>query len=62
MRDPVHPSLMNRHAIREARRERIPIEMISQTYDDPDDMRVSEHDELREIRSRWYGLRCRGGG
>ncbi len=55
MRDPFHPSLMSRHAIREARRERIPIEMISLTYDDPDDVRVSEHDELREIRSRWFG-------
>ncbi len=39
----------------EARRERIAIAMISQTYDDPDDVRLSEHDELREIRSRWFG-------
>ena len=49
------PSLMSRHAVREALRERIPIEMIMQTYEDPDTRRPSEHDELREIRTRWFG-------
>lgn len=49
------PELMSRHASREARRENIPIEMIASTYDDPDATRESEHDELREIRSRWFG-------
>ena len=24
-------------------------------YDDPDERRPSEHDELREVRSRWFG-------
>lgn len=46
---------MSRHAIREARRERIPTEMIALAYDDPDVKRSSEHDELREIRTRWFG-------
>jgi hypothetical protein len=46
---------MSRHAVREAQRERIPIEMIRQTYDMPDRTRPSEHDELREVRTRWFG-------
>jgi hypothetical protein len=46
---------MSRHAWREARREKIPFEMISATYDDPDARRPSTHDELREIRTRWFG-------
>ncbi len=29
--------------------------MIALTYDDADDVRQSDHDELREIRSRWFG-------
>ncbi len=49
------PDLLSRHAIREAQRERIPIEMIANAYDDPDSTRQSEHDELREIRTRWFG-------
>ena len=48
------PSLMSRHALREARRERIPLDMIRLTYDEPDSVRPSEHDELREIRTRWF--------
>jgi len=47
--------LLSRHAVREARRERIPIEMIANAYDDPDSTRESEHDELRQIRMRWIG-------
>ena len=42
------------HALREARRERITLEMIRLTYEDPDSIRPSEHDELREIRTRWF--------
>ncbi len=49
------PQLMSRHAWREARREKIPIEMIELAYNDPDEIRPSSHDELREIRSRWFG-------
>jgi hypothetical protein len=49
------PSLLSRHARREASRERISLDMIKQTYEDPDDMRPSDHDELREIRTRWFG-------
>lgn len=45
---------MSGHATREARRERNPVEMIRLTYDDPDSVRRSEHDELREIRTRWF--------
>jgi len=29
--------------------------MVGQTYNDHDDTRPSEHDELREIRTRWFG-------
>ena len=29
--------------------------MIAATYDDPDMRRPSMHDELREIRTRWFG-------
>jgi hypothetical protein len=47
--------LVSRHAWREARREKISIEMIAQTYDDPDDSRPSEHDERREVWTRWLG-------
>lgn len=31
------------------------MEMIRATYDEPDVVRPSDHDELREIRSRWLG-------
>lgn len=48
------PSLMSPHATREARRERITLEMVRLTYEDPDSVRPSEHDELREIRTRWF--------
>ena len=47
-------SRMSPHALREARRERITLEMIRLTYEDPDSIRLSEHDELREIRTRWF--------
>ena len=47
--------LMSRHAWAEARHEKISVEMISQTYDDPDDRRTSAHDVWREIRTRWFG-------
>lgn len=48
------PGLMSRHAVAEARRERISIEMIRLTYEEPDSIRPSDHDELREIRTRWF--------
>ena len=50
-----HPSRLSRHAIREARRERISLAMIAGAYDDPDAVRPSDHDDLREVRSRWFG-------
>ena len=49
------PGLMSRHAWQEAHHEKISIEMIRAAYDDPDEIRPSEHDEIREIRSRWFG-------
>lgn len=45
---------MSRHVTREARRQRIPLEMIKLTYEDPGSVRPSDHDELREIRTRWF--------
>ena len=53
--DKFDPGLMSRHAVREAERERIPIDMIAQAYEDPDDTRLSDDDEMREIRTRWFG-------
>jgi hypothetical protein len=29
--------------------------MIEETYNDPDARRPSAHDDLREIRTRWFG-------
>jgi hypothetical protein len=29
--------------------------MIGLAYDDPDDVHPSDHDGLREVRSRWFG-------
>ena len=55
MSDSFSPDLMSRHAERGARREKIPLEMIRQTYEDPDTSRPSDDDELREIRTRWFG-------
>jgi hypothetical protein len=37
------------------RREKIPVEMVLRTCDDPDERRASDHDDLREIRTRWFG-------
>ena len=55
MTDGFDPGKMSRHAIREARRERISMAMIALAYDDPDATRRSDRDELREVRSRWFG-------
>jgi hypothetical protein len=55
MLDRFHPDRLSRHAIRGARREQIPMATIASAYDDPDDVRPSDHDDLREIRSRWFG-------
>jgi hypothetical protein len=49
------PALLSRHATREAKREKITLDMIRATYEDPDDSRVSEHDETREVRTRYVG-------
>lgn len=46
---------LSAHAIREAKRERIPLEQIQVTYEDPDGIRPTSHDELREVRTRWFG-------
>ena len=48
-------SLMSRHARLEARREKIPVQFIQEAYESADEIRASDHDELREIRSRWFG-------
>jgi hypothetical protein len=50
-----HSGLMSRHAWREAQREKMDIETTAATYEDPDDTRGSDHDDLREIRTRWFG-------
>ncbi len=31
--------------------------MIALTYDEPDERSASSHDELRELRTRWFGER-----
>jgi hypothetical protein len=47
--------LVSRHAMREASREGITLNEMEETYVDPDVTRRSAHDELREIRTRWFG-------
>ena len=54
-RDEFREDILSRHARREAERERIPLDMIKLTYEDHDDMRPSDDDDLREIRTRWFG-------
>ena len=49
------PSLMSRHAVREAKREKITLDMIKSTYEDPDSVRVSDLVEVREIRTKFVG-------
>jgi hypothetical protein len=29
--------------------------MVAEAYADPDDTRASDHDSLRQIRTRWFG-------
>lgn len=55
MPDRFNSMLLSRHARREAHRERIPLAMIEAAYEAPDMVRASDHDELREIRARWFG-------
>jgi hypothetical protein len=50
-----HPERISRHALREARREQIPLDLVALAYDDPDAVRPSDHDETRDIRTRWFG-------
>jgi hypothetical protein len=47
--------LVSRHAFREAEREGITLAEMEAAYVDPDLTRPSAHDELREIRTRWFG-------
>lgn len=47
--------LVSAHALREARREGITLQEMEETYVDPDAVRLSTHDEAREIRTRWFG-------
>lgn len=47
--------LLSGHAWGKVRRGKMPIEMVLLPYEDPDDTRSSDHDELREIRTRWFG-------
>jgi hypothetical protein len=55
MPDRFNPMLLSRHARREAHREGIPLGMIEAAYETPDVVRASDHDDLREIRTRWFG-------
>jgi hypothetical protein len=48
--------LLSRHALREARREGITLAEIEDTYVSPDEVRGSTHDDVREIRTRHFGL------
>ena len=46
---------MSHHAREEAALDRISLEDMEDAYIDPDFTRPSAHDELREIRGRWFG-------
>ena len=47
--------LVGPHALREAADEGITLEEMEDAYVDPDVTRASEHDDYREIRTRWFG-------
>jgi hypothetical protein len=47
--------LVSRHALREARREGITLDEMEEAYVNPDDTRETLHEDLREIRTRWFG-------
>jgi hypothetical protein len=47
--------LVSPHALREAADEGITLEEMEDAYVDPDVTRASEHDDDREIRTRWFG-------
>lgn len=47
--------LFSRHARREAAREHISLEDVESTYLWPDEIRESDHDDEREIRTRYFG-------
>jgi hypothetical protein len=47
--------LVSPHAMREAERDGITLDEMEETYLDPDLIRPSTHDALREIRTRWFG-------
>lgn len=48
--------LVSRHALREAKREKISLDEMEDAYVYPEATRPSEHDEWREIRSRYAGM------
>ncbi|MCA1570254.1 MAG: DUF4258 domain-containing protein [Chloroflexi bacterium] len=50
--------LFSRHARREAAREDIALEEVETAYLWPDETRESDHDEEREIRTRYFGGRA----
>ncbi len=47
--------LVSRHAMSEADLDSITLDQMEETYLDPDLTRASAHDEIREIRTRWFG-------
>jgi hypothetical protein len=47
--------LVSSHAMHEAQSEGISLDQMEETYVDPDLTRPSVHDEVREIRTRWFG-------
>jgi len=47
--------LVSPHAMHEAELDGITLDEMEETYLDPDLIRPSTHDSLREIRTRWFG-------
>jgi hypothetical protein len=47
--------LVSRHAMRQAELDGITLDEMEETYLDPDLIRPSAHDKLREVRTRWFG-------
>jgi hypothetical protein len=46
--------LVSRHAMYEAELDAITLDEMEEAYLDPDVTRPSAHDDLREIRTRWF--------
>jgi len=47
--------LVSRHAMHEAESEGITLDEMEEAYVDPDVTRPSTRDDVREIRTRWFG-------